>query len=232
MTTHSDFWSRRASGYDARLRQDGTAYDNRIETALSFLGKDDKVLDIGCATGEIGLDLAPRIAHYDGCDPADGMIEIAKKKALERRVPTVSFRSTNAFDQAFEAGTYDAVLIFSVLHLVPDAEALLDRARELLRPKGVLIVETPCLGEQSAVKRLMVQLLTAPIKGLSIRSLGYSEVESLVSAAGFDIAQSREMDREDKMLWISAIKTKSRTRSSKHIVPKQHRRAFPELQSG
>lgn len=206
MTTPGDFWSRRANSYDAQLRGDKSAYDNRIEAALTLLGKHDHVLDIGCATGEIGLDLAPSVARYEGFDPADGMIALANVKASERCVANAHFYSTTAFDQAFKPESYDAVLIFSVLHLVPDARALLHRAQELLRPNGTLIVETPCLGEQSAWKRLMIRLLTAPIKGLSIRSLRYSETLSLVGGAGFDIVQSRETQREDRMFWISGKK--------------------------
>lgn len=229
MTTHNDFWSRRATSYDAQLRSDEAAYVSRIKAALSLLGKNHRILDIGCATGEIGLDLATSVAHYEGCDPADGMIAIAREKARERRIANARFYATSAFNQIFERGRYDAVLIFSVLHLVPDAEALLDRAQELLRPNGTLIVETPSLGEQIILKRFMIKAYTIPIKGLCIRSLRYSETKELVRGAGFDILQSRETQREDRMFWISARKTDAHARRSNLDVPSRGKEAFPML---
>ena len=208
MTVAEDFWSRRASRYDVQLRHDEVAYNNRVEAALRLLGENDWVLDIGCATGEIGLDLARRIARYDGCDPAVGMINLAREKARDRCVENARFFATTAFDRAFRPGTYDAVLALSVLHLVPDAEALLHRIQKLLRPGGMLIVETPCLGEQNAFKRLLIRFLTLPIKELSIRSLRYSEVETLVRGAGLEIIQVREAQAKDRMQWVVATKNK------------------------
>ena len=204
MDTTQDFWSRRAPRYDDQLRDDEAAYDNRIEATLSLLSKNDRVLDIGCATGEIGLDIAPHVARYDGCDPAAGMIAIAEKKSRDRHVTNARFVVTTAFDRSFEEQPYDAVLLFSVLHLVPDPVALLLRTQELLRPGGTLIVETPSLGEQSVFKKCLIRLLTAPVKGLKIRPLRYPEIKDLVREAGFEITHAEETHVGDRLLWISA----------------------------
>ena len=206
MNTADDFWSRRAVRYDGQVRRNEAAYDNRIRATLTLLDKNDRVLDIGCATGEIGLDIASYVASYDGCDPAARMIKLARQKTQSRGVDNASFLATTAFDHCYRRATYDTVLLFSVLHLAPDAKGLLQRAHELLKPGGKLIAETPCLGERGILKRGLLRLLTAPIKDLKICSLSYSQIEKLVCEAGFEIGQIQETHVGDRMLWISAHK--------------------------
>ena len=75
------------------------------------------------------------------------MLEFAKINAAEAGVDNVTFRATSI--ESFEAvdGSYDAVLMLSLLHLLENPGAALDKAHRLLKPGGLLITSTACLGD-------------------------------------------------------------------------------------
>ena len=54
--------------------------------------------------------------------------------------PGISLEQKTLFDATLEAGTYDVVLAFNILHLVDDAPVVVARAAELLKPAGLLVV--------------------------------------------------------------------------------------------
>ena len=79
------FWNKKSVGYDERTPPKGPNYAARLERAGAVLSADSRVLDVGCATGEITLDLAARCGSIVGIDTAEQMIELARGKAQQRR---------------------------------------------------------------------------------------------------------------------------------------------------
>lgn len=141
------FWDRIADRYARKPVADEAAYRTKLRVTRAHLRPDMEVLEIGCGTGSTALVHAPFVKHILAIDASSRMIEIARGKAEADHVTNVAFRRA-AFD-GFEApdASFDAVLGLSVLHLLPDRRAAIAKVRRLLKPGGVFVSSTPCLGD-------------------------------------------------------------------------------------
>ncbi len=103
-----------------------------------------RVLDLGCGTGEFAARLAAAGHRVTGVDPAEAMLEVAR-----RRGTAVQWRSGDARALDLGAGmegAFDLVVLtgHTVQVFVTDADlaAVLATARRYLRPGGRLAFET------------------------------------------------------------------------------------------
>jgi len=200
------FWDKRAEKYDDVIQKHDAAYDQTIASAKSLLSTSDVVLDVGCASGEYSLDIAPVVRGVHGIDTSTNMIALATKKASDRRVENVTFGPSDVFDRSLDAHRYTAVLAFSVLHLVEEIRPVLGRVNELLPTGGLFISQTPCMGERSFLFKLFVGLAQKVKIAPPILSLTVLELEAEIARAGFDIAESELWDRKKAVHWIVARK--------------------------
>ena len=202
----ASFWDKRSNKYEEDIKHHDSTYDERIDKTKSLLKRSDVVMDFACATGEISLDIAPNVQQILGIDLSVKMIELATQKAQDRQMENVSFLQTDAFDQGLELGSYSAIMAFSIFHLVPDVPKILDRLHDLLAPGGLLISETPCLGDRSWFLQALIK--TASKIGLapSIRSFTSSGLETLVGSRNYQIIESEILDARHASRWIVARK--------------------------
>ncbi len=202
----AEFWDKRATKYDDEIQKHDAAYVQSIESAKSLLSIADVVLDLGCASGEYSLDLAPVVRHVHGIDTSTTMIALATAKANDRSVDNVTFHAVDIFARSLDTHGHTAVLAFSVLHLVDDIRSVLRRVNELLPTGGVFVSETPCLAERSALFRLLVGVAQKAKIAPPIRSLTVPELRAEIADAGFDIAKSEAWDRRNAVHRIVARK--------------------------
>ncbi|HEY8339482.1 MAG TPA: class I SAM-dependent methyltransferase [Egibacteraceae bacterium] len=107
------------------------------------IGPGDRVLEIGCGTGNLALRAArlqPRAA-VTGLDPDPAALAIARRKARRRRV-SATFDQGVAEDLPYADGAFDVVLSSLMLHHI-DAESrlqVLREARRVLVPGGQLVL--------------------------------------------------------------------------------------------
>lgn len=101
------------------------------------VGKDTKLLDVGCGTGLACAIAAARGAEVYGLDAAPGQIEIARE-----RVPAGDFRVGDMQFLPYEDERFDVVTFFTSLFFAADQEATLREARRVVRPGGRVAVET------------------------------------------------------------------------------------------
>lgn len=93
----------------------------------------ERILDVGCGTGDFATRLAIGATHVDALDRSPIMIEAAR-----RRVPgNVTCIQADALDPALRLGPYDAITSIATLHHMPLPSAL-SRLASWLRPGGVL----------------------------------------------------------------------------------------------
>jgi 2-polyprenyl-3-methyl-5-hydroxy-6-metoxy-1,4-benzoquinol methylase len=142
------FWDKRAQKYNDDIEKHDGVYMQTIESTKSLLSTSDVVLDLGCASGEFSLDIAPHVQRVHGIDTSTNMIAIATEKASDRSIDNVTFDPTDLFDRSLDAHGYTVVLAFNFLHLVEDVGTVLGRINRLLPTGGLLISQTPCLGER------------------------------------------------------------------------------------
>ncbi|MGI8903793.1 MAG: class I SAM-dependent methyltransferase [Solirubrobacteraceae bacterium] len=94
-----------------------------------------RLLDVGCATGTF-LQVAGEAFDAAGVEPDPGTSEQARAAGHSVRTGTVD-------DVAGPAGGFDAVTLFHVIEHLDSPQRTLWRVHELLRPGGVVMIETP-----------------------------------------------------------------------------------------
>ena len=148
-------WDKLAKNWDTPGVSLGENDLRIIERTKKYLSANDVVLDYGCATGSIAIEMANMAKEVRGIDISSNMIEIARRKADERKIKNIGFTRTAIFDESLGKESFDLILAFSVLHLVENSTQVIDRINQLLKPGGVFISATPCLGEKAFVSILM-----------------------------------------------------------------------------
>ncbi len=200
------FWDKRAQKYNDGIEKHDAVYMQTAESTKSLLSTSDVVLDLGCASGDFSLDIAPRVQRVRGIDTSPKMIAIATEKASERSADNVTFSPTDLFDRSLDGHGYTVVLAFNVLHLVEDVSAVLGRINRLLPTGALLISQTPCLGERGPLFRWLVGFAQKVKIAPPILSLSIHELERETAGAGFEIAESKEWDPKNAIHWIVARK--------------------------
>lgn len=149
------FWDKIADKYAKKPVPDEAVYQEKLAITREFLNPETDVLEFGCGTGSTALAHAPFVRHIDAIDVSERMIEIAREKATEAGIETVAFQQGDI--NGFEAGegAYDAVLGLSILHLVADREAVIGKVHRMLKPGGVFVSSTACLGDGLSVFKMI-----------------------------------------------------------------------------
>jgi ubiquinone/menaquinone biosynthesis C-methylase UbiE len=141
------FWDRQAARYAKSPIADEDSYQQKLKVTREYLRPDMELLEFGCGTGSTALIHAPFVKHILATDISPKMIEIARSKADAQKVTNVDFEVAALDDLTNPDETYDAVLGLNILHLVEDRDAAISRIRAALKPGGVFISGTACLGE-------------------------------------------------------------------------------------
>lgn len=146
---HADakFWDRIAARYSRKDVPDQAAYETKLAKTNALLKPDDRVLEIGCGTGTTALHHAPRVQHILATDISEKMIEIAREKAEAAGIENADFEVSSIDDLDTTPGQYDVILAHSILHLVEDVPRTLRQLRRMLKPCGLLISNTQCIGD-------------------------------------------------------------------------------------
>lgn len=185
MSKSEKFWDQSASNYDKTEEKFEFIHSRSRENTKRYLKDTDIVLDYGCGTGTTACEISNLVKSIRAIDISNAMIEIAKGKAATGGVVSVDFEQADIFDEAVQNGSFDVVLAFNMLHTVPDPERVVQRTVELLKPGGLFISVTPCLGgRKSALVSLQILLVRALLKlgviPIPIRQLKSADLDDLM----------------------------------------------------
>lgn len=105
-----------------------------------FLNKKMNVLNIGCNTGFLDIQIAPFVNHITGIDINKGVINVANKTAMHLEVENANFICKDVISKGV-SNKYNAILLLAVHGIFEDSKEFL-KITEAIEEKGYLLFES------------------------------------------------------------------------------------------
>lgn len=181
------FWDRIAKRYAKRPVADEAAYQQKLAVTREYLQPDMELLEFGCGTGSTAIAHAPYVRHIRAIDVSSKMLDIARARAATAKVTNVSFEQATIEGIDVADQSVDVVLGLSILHLLDDKEAAIAKVFRMLKPGGVFVASTACLGDDMKWFRFVGPVGSALGLIPLVRVFTRQELEASLAGAGFTI---------------------------------------------
>jgi 2-polyprenyl-3-methyl-5-hydroxy-6-metoxy-1,4-benzoquinol methylase len=177
---NSHYRSKFAHGNYELIQRYAPEYQRVHEGIANLIEIDDgeRVLDVGCFTGDLLQVLAARGADVYGLELQPEAVEIANKQLREERVFQADVVSSE-----FPPGPYDVITMMGLIEHVLEPRTLIKSARKLLSSGGRLYLQTP--NSDSVLARVMGSIWPplAPIEHIYL--FGARAMRALLQQEGF-----------------------------------------------
>ena len=188
------FWNRLANQFDKLSKHFERPPS---EKAKKFLNVNDIVLDFGCATGTVTIELSDYVKEIKGIDISSRMIDVAKRKVSEVNIKNIDFIQATIDDERLKIDSFNVIIAFNILHFFQDTQNVLKRINKLLKPGGLIIIATACVGQRTFSNSLQY-LLFSPLIKLGIipymKFFKTSELKDLIESGNFQIIEFVNLD--------------------------------------
>jgi len=188
MSDTSKFWNKIAQKYAKTPVRDQEGYQAKLDHTQTFFTAETRLFEYGCGTGTTALHHAPQVKEVLATDISEEMLAIARDKKAAADINNVRFENWNIETDPVTKNDFDTVMAHSVLHLVDDLPAVLQKTRDLLKPDGVFISSTICLGEWNPLFRPLFVIMK--LFGKAPATVSFFKKEDIIEAietAGFEI---------------------------------------------
>jgi len=167
--------------------------------------KGEKILDLGCGTGDLAKKLADLGAEITGIDKSEQMVEQAKSK-----YPNMKFMVQDATELEFE-DEFDAVFSNATLHWVKKPKEALACIYNSLKQGGRFVAEFGGKGNVQAISDELIHQIEAEGFTFNMEHFPWffpsiAEYSSLMEQAGFRVTFAQHFDRPTPLDGESAIK--------------------------
>ncbi len=187
MTHESRFWDKIAEKYSRSPIKDEAAYQTKLEITREYFDLNSRVLEFGCGTGSTAILHSPFVKHIRAVDISENMLEIARSKAREEDVTNISFERSDIDNFQTADESYDVVLGLSILHLLKDRRVAITKVHRMLKPGGVFVSSTACLGDSMAFLKYVLPIGTYLRQIPLVRVFTAEELADSLVEAGFEI---------------------------------------------
>ncbi len=188
MAESDKFWDKTAARYAKSPVSDEATYQKKLAETQRFFTPNMRILEFGCGTGTTAVHHAPHVRHIDAIDISENMLELGRGNAREAGVENITFTRGTLTEFNAETGGLDAVLGLNVIHLLPDRQAVIEEVVRILKPGGIFVSSTVCLGH-SYLRFIKLAAPLGKLLGLmpDVFVLKEAELASEVTNAGFVI---------------------------------------------
>jgi len=188
MTDTAKFWDKIARKYaKANIRQP-EAYQHKLDFTQTFLTPKSKVFAFACGTGTTALYHAPKVASILATDISEEMLTIAREKQTEAGIDNVSFEKWDVAADPIPGNDFDMVMAHSILHLLEDMPAAIQKSHDMLKPGGIFVSSTVALGDWNPLIRPIfgfMKLIGKAPKTVKFYKRG--DINSAIETSGFEI---------------------------------------------
>ncbi len=207
MVTPREFWNMRSRTYDQQSGEEyAQAYEKTVSNTLKYLTGEARVLEFACGTGITTVAIAPHVSFVRAIDISDEMVGKAREKIQALGLSNVELSQTDLFDPCLEEGSFDAVTAFNVLLYVENRAEVLERIRSLLKPDGMFLSATDCLGE--GITRVGIRKFWKSHTG-SMPYVAFDsrkKLEGEIARAGFTVLERENLFSTPPNLFVAAKK--------------------------
>jgi len=182
----------KASGYDSVSEPQAELADGLFDLSLDYLpDTPPMLLDVGCGTGHLTLDLAALFPKRLDClDTSREMLKICEEKL--RDFQNIKWRLFENDAENFEPDIkYDAVYCSAAIQWFADLPGFSARVKKWLSPNGVLCIGT--FGERTLCE-LRSAYFEATGRELETRAKFFSlgKLKAIFKKAGFELQNTAE----------------------------------------
>lgn len=212
MNKPEDFWNKASKNYDKTEERFEYIHKKARENTKKHLKDSHIVMDYGCGTGTASCEFSSLVKKIQGIDISSEMIRIAKEKAVVSKIENVTFEKADLFEDKFQDESFDVILAFNMLHTVSNPQDIVHRINDLLKPEGLLISITPCLGQKmSFLVNLQIQLVRILCKfgviPIPIRRIKSTDIDILLAEGEFEAIESEEIFKGASSYFVAAKKS-------------------------
>ena len=186
MVDTAKFWDKTAEKYSKQPVRDEAGYQKKLEVTGSYLTPESTVFEFGCGTGSTAIVHAPHVKRIDCIDISSNMLEIAQDKTDKEGINNITFQQSTIEEFSAADESYDVVMAHSILHLLENPEAAIAKAARLLKPGGVFVTSTVCLGNSRSFWRLLLPIARFFRIIPNVKSLTREQLAQMFRNAGFE----------------------------------------------
>ena len=186
------FWNNAAVKYAKSPIGNEVVYREKLEATQKYFNAESVVLELGCGTGTTSIHHAPLVKHILATDISNSMLDIGRRRASEAGIENVTFQQATVENLEATPSSFDVVLALNILHLIDDPFAAVNKVSALLKPGGVFVTGTPCLGDVLFnYYRILIPVLRLLGKAPPVHYVKRSGLEGNFADAGLEIEFQR-----------------------------------------
>lgn len=204
MATSPLFWNLIAKKYLSSPVPDEAVYQRKLQLTRDRLKPDWDLLEIGCGSGATALSHAPHVASVTACDFSKNLLSAGQSRAETEGIGNISFHC-KSLDEISAPPAYDAVLMLSLLHLLPDWRGAIAKAAALTKPGGIFVSSTACMGNSKLLRLLQPLLRVLPLLP-SVTAFTEDALRREIETNGFDIEEDWKPEGADALFLIARRK--------------------------
>ncbi|QXO17286.1 class I SAM-dependent methyltransferase [Vibrio ostreae] len=200
MISSEEFWNKNSQKYIAKPIKDKNTYNKKLKITEDLLSSTDRILEVGCGSGETAIYHAKNVKHVLATDISAAMVQHGIEKSKQAGLRNIDFKQVAIEDLLEEAERFDAILALNVLHLVNDVEASLKIIYELLHDNGLFVSSTPLLLEVNPILKILISIMQKLNLAPPVSMLSNKGFISLLENVGFKIEMTWKSSKESMFI--------------------------------